>query len=479
MTTKDQLAFQSLEDALKHYYGFTSFRPLQKEIIQALLAQKDVLALLPTGTGKSLCYQLAGYLLEGLVVIISPLVSLMEDQVNNLWALGEKRVVALNSLLDKSEKAYVLAHLSNYKFLFLSPEMASQEAVIQSLSQQKIALLVIDEAHCISQWGVDFRPEYRNLHLLKESLQQPLTLALTASATQKVKEELTTLLLSNQPIVFEQPIDRQNIFLKVMHVTDKFAALTQLLTENKGAGIIYCATRKRVEALYQQLKSTYQVAYYHGGLAGNQRQLLQAQFKANQLQLLIATNAFGMGIDKADIRFVIHYELPDSLENYVQEIGRAGRDGQQSQAILLYQEKDEQIHYFLQEQQKNARKEYEAWYEQAPALLNAAYLSEQQLKWQQQIQKEGYAAFMQRLKDSELTKRQMLKQMLAFIHTQACRRQWLADYFNNEQPLKPKYCCDIDTQEVPNLAEQSQREAIFPDTVTNWQAIFKKIFKTV
>lgn len=476
---KEQTTFSSLEEALMYYYGFTDFRPMQKEIIQALLNRKDVLALLPTGTGKSLCYQLSGYLLEGIVIVISPLVSLMEDQVNNLWSIGEKRVVALNSLLTPAEKQYVLQNLSNYKFLFLSPEMASQPIVMQAISNQKIALLVVDEAHCISQWGIDFRPEYRNIDSFKAYLNHPLTLALTASATQTVKEELLNLVLSDNYELFEQPIDRKNIFLQVMSVDEKLTTLNSLLKNLKGAGIIYCATRKKVEALYQELKSDYQVAYYHGGLTGNQRQLLQAQFKRNQLQILIATNAFGMGIDKSDIRFVIHYELPDSLENYVQEIGRAGRDGKQSQAILLYQANDEQIHYFLQEQQKNARIEYESWHEHAPQLLNEQYLSDQQLKWQQQIQKEGYEIFMQRLRSNENVKLQMLQKMLAYIQTTKCRRQWLAEYFNNTQPKQPTYCCDIDTDLSPEYFEQIQVHSNQQENVEKqWPAIFKKIFKT-
>ncbi len=341
-----------LIDELRKRFGFSSFRPGQEEIIQALLQEQNVLAVLPTGNGKSLCYQLTGYLREGIVVIVSPLLSLMEDQVTQLQKQGEKRVVAYNSLLSKSEKAYVLQHLAEYKFLFLSPEMLTQKELLNVLQRQKIGLYVIDEAHCVSQWGVDFRPEYQQLGVIGKRLGSPVTLALTATATTVVQQDIEKVLFVLPPQVVRHSVNRKNISLFVRKTEDKDEELATLMKQANGSMIIYCATKKEVERLYQLYRGSFSVGYYHGGLDASQRRQLQLQFSQNKLQFLVATNAFGMGIDKPDIRTVVHYDLPDSLENYVQEIGRAGRDQQPSKAILLYKKNDERIHYFFNQLSK-------------------------------------------------------------------------------------------------------------------------------
>ena len=319
-----------LEQALQHYFGYPTFRKNQKEIIQSLLEKKDTLGILPTGNGKSLCYQLTGYLSEGLVIVVSPLISLMEDQVNALLSFGEKKVVALNSTLQSFEKEFILKQLHQLKFLFLSPEMLLQPPVLAALKTQTIALFVVDEAHCVSQWGIDFRPEYRNLSIAKQQLGNPVTLALTATANADVQRDIQTLLLKEDAQLFRESANRENIALFVEKTKDKKASLASRLATIEGSAIIYCATRKNVEMLYHELKERYAIGYYHGGLDYQQRAFLQKQFQEQQLQFLIATNAFGMGINKSNIRLVIHYDLPDSMENYMQEIGRAGRDQQQS-----------------------------------------------------------------------------------------------------------------------------------------------------
>lgn len=351
----------SLKDELQKRFGFTSFRSGQEEIIQSLLNDQDVLAVLPTGNGKSLCYQLTGYLREGIVIIVSPLLSLMEDQVMQLQKQGEKRVVAFNSLLSRTERYYVLNHLSDYKFLFLSPEMLTQKDVIEQLQKQKIGLYVIDEAHCVSQWGVDFRPEYQQLGEIAQKLGSPVTLALTATATTAVQHDIETVLFQEVPVRIIHSVNRQNIALYVKKTSQKEADLEDLMKQAKGSMIIYCATKKEVERLYQLFRSRFTIGYYHGGLEASQRRQLQQQFSQNKLQFLIATNAFGMGIDKPDIRYVVHYDLPDSLENYVQEIGRAGRDQQASEAILLYKENDERIHYFFNQLSREQRQSFEIY----------------------------------------------------------------------------------------------------------------------
>lgn len=458
-----------MEEALKHYFGYPSFRQNQKEIIQSLLAGKDTLGILPTGNGKSLCYQLTGYLKEGLVLIVSPLISLMEDQVHSLLSFGEKRVVALNSTLQPFEKAFVLQQLPQTKFLFLSPEMLLQPAVLNTLKQQAIALFVVDEAHCVSQWGIDFRPEYRNLGLAKEALGHPVTLALTATANQKVQQDMEQLLL-DKPVVYRDSANRENIGLFVQVTEDKRSTLEELLRKVEGPGIIYCATRKAVEALYHELKGRYSLGYYHGGLDYQQRSFLQKQFHDGQLQFLIATNAFGMGINKSDIRYVIHYDLPDSMENYIQEIGRAGRDQQSSYAVLLYQAGDESIHHFFQKTTRMKREELMFQVEQKIEVP----LDDIQEKWRQQGAIEGMPQFLASLKENEWEKQGKLQQMLDYISWEGCRRQKMLGALGEEIHEFPALCCDFHGGELP----KKRREKLeIPVLTSDWESILAKMFK--
>lgn len=458
-----------LEQALQQYFGYDQFRTGQKEVITSLLDEHDTLAVLPTGNGKSLCYQLTGYLKEGLVVIVSPLISLMDDQVLSLLRLGEKRVIALNGTLQAQEKEFVLRHLSRYKFLFLSPEMLLQEAVLTRLQQQTIGLFVIDEAHCVSQWGVDFRPEYRNLGEAKKRLGFPRTLALTATATAQVRQEIKKLLLDHSPKEWIYSMDRPNIALLVQPTEEKLTELRTILSKQNGPGIIYCATRKQVEFLYQELEHDFAVGYYHGGLESNQRRMLQQQFLDNQLQFLIATNAFGMGINKPDIRLVIHYELPDSLENYMQEIGRAGRDGKQSYALLLYQKGDERIHRFLQRTSQEERETFELRLQHQATTS----LTDLQEKWLSQTKREGIEVFLDHLKRNEQEKNNQLQVMLAYIEEKGCRRKYLLSYFEEELAQQSEKCCDNEGITLPEKTEVVQRSR----SVLSWQTILLKMFK--
>lgn len=457
----------NLEAALEYYFHYQQFRPGQKEVITDLLSGKDTLAVLPTGTGKSLCYQLTGYLTEGLVVIVSPLISLMEDQVLSFLRLGEKRVIALNGTLQASEKQFILNHLNRYKFLFLSPEMLLQEHVLKSLQQVPIGLFVVDEAHCVSQWGIDFRPEYRNLDFAKQQLKNPVTLALTASATAEVRQDIKNNLLFH-PEEMIHSMDRPNIALLVDQVEDKLNELKNTLEKQTGSGIIYCATRKQVEMLYEELRDQFSIGYYHGGLENNQRRMLQQQFLDNQLQFLIATNAFGMGINKPDVRLVLHYDLPDSLENYLQEIGRAGRDDQQSEALLLYHQGDERIHQFLQRTSQEERENFEL----KIAYQAIASLTDLQEKWFQQSKRDGKEKFIDQLKVNETEKNRKLNQILGYIHHEGCRRAYLLDYFE-EKPSIVENCCDYHGYQLPEQTNNWQN-------VKNngqWQDILIKLFK--
>ncbi|WP_430609605.1 RecQ family ATP-dependent DNA helicase [Enterococcus sp. DIV0876] len=458
-----------LKNDLKHYFGFEEFRAGQKEVIESVLHQRNTLAIMPTGNGKSLCYQLPGYLLEGLVIIVSPLVSLMEDQVFGLQKHGEKRAIAFNSQLTGMDRHYVLEHLHMYKFLFLSPEMLLQESVINRLSHVPIALFVVDEAHCVSQWGIDFRPEYLDLAYARKKLHFPTTLALTATATKEVEADIRKYLLQGEVAVFRYSMNRSNIGLIVEKTTDKLSTLQSYLKRLNGAGIIYCATRNQVEEVYRSLKKDYAVGFYHGGLASDQRKMLQQQFSQNQLQLLVATNAFGMGINKSDIRFVIHYDLPDSLENYSQEIGRAGRDGLASRAILLYQAHDEQIHYFFQRETQEQIKQLVGAYDTNQAVT----LTPLQEKWLQKTRKLGIDQWQQVVAQNEQNKRSKLREMLRYIDLETCRRTFLLQYFGEQsQSIDP--CCDND-----GLTIDQEKEKVFTEEKDTWRALLLKMFKDV
>lgn len=461
-----------LKLALKQFFDFDEFRPGQEEVIKSVLSGKDTLGVLPTGTGKSLCYQLSGYLVEGLVLVVSPLIALMEDQVSSLQAAGEKRCIALTSQVEPSDRYAILQRLAQYKFLFLSPEMLQNPQVLKALGGVKLAFLVVDEAHCVSQWGIDFRPEYRLLPGAKKQLGNPVVLALTATATPAVTTDIQNLLLDESGQVFRHSADRPNIAYFVEQPEDKTAWVKEYLSQTKDSGLIYCATRQEVEELYQALSGSYACGYYHGGLASDQRRLLQQQFLQGQLQVLIATNAFGMGINKPDLRFVIHYDLPDSPENYLQESGRAGRDGQAAQAILLYQPGDERVSQFFQQK---------LWEERSGLLaLLAGKISQGtplQEKWREVMEQTGKEDLPEQLAANAQGKDQRLQQMLAYIRTEGCRRAFLLQYFGEKLTRIPPRCCDFHGASLFTPAESEQEEELFPTTSPlTWQEIMLKLF---
>lgn len=457
-----------LTDVLKQQFHYDHFRPGQAEIIEALLAGRSVLGMLPTGTGKSLCYQLPGYLLEGSVVIISPLISLMEDQVTQLQHLGEKRAVALNSLLTAWEKQQILQEITRYKFIFMSPEMFLTPKVQQSLQAIRLALIVVDEAHCISQWGIDFRPEYLKLAEGIQTVEGSLVLALTATATQSVRKDIQQRLFGDLPAVeVVYSVDRPNISFFV-YQEDKSQKLAELLDTLTGAGIIYCATRKKVEELYQLFKDRQSIAYYHGGLSGQERRMLQQQFIAGEVRLLIATNAFGMGINKENIRFVIHYDLPDSPENYLQEVGRAGRDGKASQAILLYEAGDEYIHHFLQDQTEQSKKLYEIKQKMTDLTFEDPLIE----KWEHFFPNEEQQ-LMDLLDQRRINKKMQLQKMLDYVATKDCRRNFLLAYFDEQGEKDHPVCCDNDGARLMSRAPVAEKKL----SPFAWEEIIQKLFK--
>ncbi|MBY6035658.1 ATP-dependent DNA helicase [Fictibacillus nanhaiensis] len=337
-----------LEAALKQIYGFDEFRPGQKEILTDLLSGQDVLGMLPTGTGKTLIYQMAAHLLKGRALIVSPLVSLMQDQVDQFKQAGFKKTIALNSFLDHGEKQHILRQLDDFQFVFVSPEIIQSKFVQEALISVEWSLFVVDEAHCISQWGHEFRPHYLDLALMKKRLGEPLCLALTATATKQVQHDIRYYLEMKQPKVHIYSVNRPNISLFVESFSDleqKQDKAIDLINRLKGPGIVYTNTRKAAEQLVMilQERGINDVAYYHGGMDQDERLLVQKQFLHSQLSLIVCTNAFGMGINKSDIRYVIHLHTPSTIEGYVQEIGRAGRDLAPSVAILLFHLSDLEI----------------------------------------------------------------------------------------------------------------------------------------
>jgi ATP-dependent DNA helicase RecQ len=340
------VALDLLTDAtagLKRHFGLDAFRPGQAEVVSSVLSGRNTVVVMPTGAGKSLCYQLPATLLSGVTLVISPLISLMKDQVDALTARGISATF-INSTLTDAERADRQRRLREgaYKLVYVAPERFRSEAFVSSLVEAKVEVLAIDEAHCISQWGHDFRPDYSQLGQIRKRLRPPRTVALTATATPEVRDDIVKVLLMKDPQVFVAGFDRPNLFLEVVTVSgdaDKRAACLQLAGE--GSGVVYCSTRKQAEGLHDALKKKkVKAVLYHAGMDDDDRKRAQDDFMATAGSVAIATNAFGMGIDKSDIRFVAHAAIPRAVEAYYQEIGRAGRDGQSAHVALLFNHAD-------------------------------------------------------------------------------------------------------------------------------------------
>ncbi|WP_031425934.1 ATP-dependent DNA helicase RecQ [Flavimarina sp. Hel_I_48] len=326
------------QQALVKFWGYEYFRPQQQEIISAVLAGKDAVALLPTGGGKSLCYQIPAVVREGIVLVVSPLLSLMRDQVMQLSNKGIKAMYIpggtpyqeLDTLLDN-------CIYGNYKLLYLSPERLQQELVIERIKQMNISLLAIDEAHCISQWGHDFRPAYRNIATFRQLIPEVNCLAVTATATPQVTADMLAQLELKEPQVFQTSFQRKNLAYLVLREEDKLYRLKRIFSSKKGSGIVYVRSRKTAHKYAAYLNANgIKAHFYHGGLANKERDTRFTDWMENTVQVMVATSAFGMGIDKADVQTVVHVELPESLESYFQEAGRAGRNGDRAGSIILY-----------------------------------------------------------------------------------------------------------------------------------------------
>ncbi|NNL83466.1 MAG: RecQ family ATP-dependent DNA helicase, partial [Winogradskyella sp.] len=330
-------------ELLERYWNHTSFRPLQEEIITSVIEKNDVFVLLPTGGGKSLCFQIPALIHEGICIVISPLIALMKDQVNTLKQKGIKSI-ALTSGISYAELDTLLDNCiyGNYKFLYLSPERLQQPIVQERIQQMNVSLIAVDEAHCISQWGNDFRPAYAQIGQLRQWHPHVNVIALTATAKTEVIEDTIQALDLLDPKLFKGSFYRANVCFSVIKTNDKLFHLEQLLNKHKGSSIIYVRNRKGTEELQNYLSGKgFSAAAYHGGITNKDKQDRLNDWLNERVSIMVATTAFGMGIDKANVSSVIHYHLPESLESYYQEAGRAGRNGADAQAVILTKKTDE------------------------------------------------------------------------------------------------------------------------------------------
>ena len=391
------------EEALKTYFGYDAFRGGQEPVIDALLDGRDALAIMPTGAGKSICYQIPALLLPGITLVVSPLVSLMRDQVTALVQMGIPAAF-LNSALTFRQYLLALdrAKAGRYKIIYVAPERLETEGFRSFAEHADISLVAVDEAHCISQWGQDFRPSYLNIPAFVESLpRRPVVGAFTATATPDVKEDIEKLLRLREPLRLTTGFNRENLYFEVQQPENKKAALLELVKGRPGkCGIVYCSTRKNVEEVCDFLNERgVSATRYHAGLESEERRKNQEDFLYDRATVMVATNAFGMGIDKSDVRYVIHYNMPKDIESYYQEAGRAGRDGLPSSCILLYSGRDVRTAQFLIEHGES-REELDA--ETA-----------------------------ERLRERDM---QRLRRMVGYCRTRRCLRQYILQYFGETAP---------------------------------------------
>ncbi|MGX7395223.1 RecQ family ATP-dependent DNA helicase [Carnobacterium mobile] len=471
-----------IKEMLYQRFGYTSFREGQEEAILAALSGDNTLVMLPTGTGKSICYQLTGYCLDGIVLIVSPLLSLMQDQVEQMKMMGEKRVAAINSLMNKREKEWILNHLPQYKFIFLSPEMLQQKYVLNQLKQQEISLLAIDEAHCISQWGMDFRLDYLELGKSRKELGEPLTMALTATATEIVREEILTSLFldktKTKQILYS--VDRPNIaYSTISCYQDKNEQLLNQINQLTKPGIIYFSSKKKADEVAGWLKSKtgFSVESYHSDIENDDKIKIQQQFIQNEIDIICATSAFGMGINKENIRFVIHYHLPASVEAYLQEVGRSGRDGKPSVAILLFEAGDQFLQLRLQEDGLPTSAMLEYAYRHKKIIEGSCSSTQKQIIENYLLSHVPLEEAKSQIMGRKIQKERQLDYMVHYAQTTECKRVHILHYFNESLMEKPFNCCSS-----CGLDEEcfwSNQEEYLQSKMTkekNWEKALTKLF---
>ena len=332
----------SAKEILQEYWGFSSFREPQEAIINTVLQNKDTITLLPTGGGKSICFQVPALIKEGVCIVISPLIALMQDQVESL----QKRNIKATTIKSGSSQNEIITlfdniKFGNFKFLYISPERLQSTFIQQKIKELNISFVAIDEAHCISEWGHDFRPSYRNIKIVRELIPNLNFIALTATANKRVLEDISKNLELEEPSVFKKSFERENLAYQIFSVEDKLLRLEQIFTKTKTPAIVYVNSRKKTVEIANFLNSKkFKSSFYHGGLSSKEKQNSFENWMTEKTPIMISTNAFGMGIDKSNVGIVVHYDLPLSIENYIQESGRAGRNNKKSFAVLLKNEND-------------------------------------------------------------------------------------------------------------------------------------------
>ena len=424
-------------EALKHYFGYTEFKAGQKKVIDLLLGHKNTLALLPTGGGKSLCYQIPALLEDGLTLVISPLISLMKDQVDSLQQNGIPAAFINSSQEFETAKAVLAkARRHELKLLYIAPERLENQFFLELLQTLSVSLVAVDEAHCILQWGPDFRPEYLNLGKIRKKLHEPLTLALTATATPRVAQDITASLgLAQTGNVIRYPVDRPNIYLgtqSFINEPEKLAYLLELLPKLNGKGIIYFSSKKKADEINENLVTKgFKSAVYHADLELTERFLVQQQFLNDQLDVICATSAFGMGINKPNIRYVIHYHMPNDLEAYVQEIGRCSRDGKTGIAVLLYEPGDLKRQEFLIEKTLPNPQQIRYFTKHQELLQN---FPSEEMQLLARLLANGYQKDqIETLVKKRQTERNVaLQKMHQYLKTGNCKRQFIAQYFGDK-----------------------------------------------
>ncbi|SHE42025.1 ATP-dependent DNA helicase RecQ [Atopostipes suicloacalis DSM 15692] len=474
---------------LHEKFAYSSFRTGQREAIESVLDKKDTLVMLPTGSGKSLCYQLPTYLTDGVTLIISPLLSLMQDQVEQLHLRGEKRAVALNSLTSFSERKRIFRQIKQYKFIYTSPEMLQNQQVLEVLKKAHIQLFVVDEAHCISHWGTDFRPDYLALANIRKSLGSPTTMALTATATKQVRDEIIHFLgldikETNQII---ESVDRKEIkFFVEICEGNKNEKLIEIVKKMTGAGIIYFTSKKMADEWANNLSNEYglRASSYHSDLEADDKIKIQQQFLNNDLQIICATSAFGMGFNKKDIRFIIHYHLPSSPEMYLQEVGRASRDGKLGLAILLYQPGDEYIQQRFIETSLPSKEILTAVYKRKQTQLSesdamvklAYYFKETSINLNDALQA---------IEKRKKIKYQQLSFMMQYVYQEDCKRSYLLNYFCENKKSSLNECCSscgLDQEELIaklNKMTQSYKEEEARKRVLPWKEVYNNLYNNL